>query len=261
MVVAVDSHWIARSLLSVYPDMLTDDQVTTDHYLEKIFQLPVWLDQPAPEAVSAMAAALLGSTNGNGHTTALEGASARTNAATDRSVASSSTAVTAREVGRTSTALRNIALATTPPQSILLDQSESAAIATLAPLLTRSPRALKRYLNTYRLLKGLVDPADLPLARVLLAISTGNPRLGERLFSEIGDAPADATLGSLVDKLPPQDRDWLAGYTNTSWRPHTCGSASPVVAQVRKFVFRTDLRSSAGPVERAADVAVVQQGE
>ena len=260
VVVAVDSHWIARSLLSVYPDMLTDDQVTTDHYLEKIFQLPVWLDQPAPEAVSTMARTLLGSTNGNGHTPAPEGGAAPNHAATDHPVAASSTAATAPEAVPTSAALRNIALATTPPQSILLEESESAAIATLAPLLTRSPRALKRYLNTYRLLKALVDPASLRLARVLLAISTGRPRLGEQLCSAIGDAPADTTLGSLVDRLAPQDRDWLAAYTDTSWRRETCASARPVVAQVRRFVFRTDLRSSEGSLGRAAsDLAVLQR--
>ena len=59
VVVAVDAHWISKSLAAVYPKLLTDGDVTPDNYLEKIFQMPVWLDRPSQLAASTMARALL----------------------------------------------------------------------------------------------------------------------------------------------------------------------------------------------------------
>jgi hypothetical protein len=137
---------------------------------------------------------------------------------------------------------RNIALATTTPESINLEEQESRAIARLAPLLTRSPRALKRYLNTYRLLKALVDPQDLPLARVLLAIATGRPAVGDRLFEKAGTRPDATLLSAVVGDLPTADRDWLATYDDTSWQSQSCAAVRPVVAHVCRFVFRADTR-------------------
>jgi hypothetical protein len=66
----------------------------------------------------------------------------------------------------------------------------------LAPLLGRSPRALKRFVNTYRLIKArLGDPVSFGIQRhpirhddavmLLLAAATGSPRLGPRLLDAL----------------------------------------------------------------------------
>jgi len=66
VVVAVDPHWVSKSLATVYPTLLTGSDVTPDHYLEKIFQLPLWLDPPSADAATTMALSLLGTRPGTG---------------------------------------------------------------------------------------------------------------------------------------------------------------------------------------------------
>ena len=261
VVVAVDSHWISRSLKHVYKDMLSDEQVTPDHYLEKIFQLPVWLDQPDADAARKMARSLLAvaeerETPTDNRVTRYGSSSAAPTESADPSATIVIGDVTVGEGGGTqaidppppSTSAhaefvaegRNIALATTPPESVILEASETAAIVDLAPLLTRSPRALKRYLNTYRLLKALVDPADLALARTLLAIATGRPETGERLFEAMLPGLKARTIADAIEDLPKVDTEWLDCAPDHSWLQMQCSEAWPVTQQVRRFVFRSE---------------------
>lgn len=212
---------------------------TPDHYLEKIFQLPVWLDELTPENARRMAAALVGLPASSGTTT-----SQRLSVEPGSETVASSPADSpgSAAVPPPAVTAGNVDLATSPPESISLDEAEMRAIPALAPLLTRSPRALKRYVNTYYLLKTLVAADDLEVARVLLAIAIGRPELGERLFDAITVAEATHLLGALVDDLSPVDKDWIALTTEAGWSKRDCGSARPVVKQVRQFVFRSERR-------------------
>ncbi len=211
VVVAVDSHWISRSLTHVYRDMLSDGQVTPDHYLEKIFQLPVWLEPPQAAAARTMARSLLGVADEGKPTAApIAEVAKSTVSSEDSQRGNAGNAATASVRARGAEEVRNVALATTPPESVTLEHSETAAIAELAPLLTRSPRALKRYLNTYRLLKALVDPSELALARVLLAVATGRPETGERIFNAILPNLEERTIADVIESLPEPDKAWLA---------------------------------------------------
>jgi hypothetical protein len=238
VMVAVDSHWISTSLRSVYPDMLRDGPVTPDHYLEKIFQLPVWLDELTPEDARRMAAAIVGPPTSTGPVPSPETGAAQVSAtgAPTGSAPASPPATTSSDGG--------VDLATSSPAAISLDDAERLSIPALAPLLTRSPRALKRYVNTYYLLKTLVAPDDLELARVLLAIAIGRPALGEQLFDAITAADATVSLGTVVDRLPEDSRKWIALTTETEWRKRDCHTAGVVVSQVRQFVFRSERRGS-----------------
>lgn len=249
VVVAVDSHWISKSLQSIYPTMLSGGEVTSDNYLEKIFQLPVWLDQPASEATSSMTLSLLGVSEEplplESDDQAIEGDDS--DGAEPPGTTAPSEAPQPEATGVAPAEPRNIALATTTPQSINLEEDESRAIARLSPLLTRSPRALKRYLNTYRLLKALVDPGDLELARVLLAVATGRPGLGDQLFDRI-EAPVEPTdtIAMVIDRMPLADKTWLDSYPDKTWRTAECVNAQPVVTQVRRFVFRAKVAMPVG---------------
>ena len=123
---------------------------------------------------------------------------------------------------------------------MVLDTSEISAIADLAPLVARTPRALKRYLNTYRVLKALVDSAELSTVRLLLAVATGRPDLGERLLEDISQSAADRTLEDLVQQWPQVDRTWLQESIPSSldtWPALQCGALQPVAQEVRRFVF------------------------
>lgn len=249
VVVAVDSHWISRSLRSVYPEMFKGGEVTSDHYLEKIFQLPVWLDQPAVGDTRRMTLALLGGDGvlaPNGRGPAAATASAEPSPAATRGARSGGgpDGSSPTTKGVPAERQRNIALATTLPEAVRIDADESRSIAQLAPLLTRSPRALKRYLNTYRLLKAIVDPDDLETARFLLALATGRPRLGDRLFDQITAFADSTTLGEVTAQWPTDDREALE-LVHLAWQSHRCDATAPVVAQVRRFVFRSDVDGDA----------------
>ncbi|NUU19618.1 hypothetical protein HP550_20435 [Cellulomonas humilata] len=244
VVVAVDAHWIAKSLASVYPTMLSGD-VTPDNYLEKIFQLPVWLDSPTPQAASRMARELLA-----------EAAPASRRPLVDASSATPGSQQRPRSGGSPQTSAqaappdlpRDVALGTSPPQQIDLAVDERAEISRLAPLLARSPRALKRYLNTYRLLKALIEPEQLRSARLLLAIATGRPALGERLLAEIASSAPKRTLADIVGTWDPESRAWLEIPTSEwGWVDLTCGELAPVVNRVRQFVFRSGVDGGPRP--------------
>lgn len=251
VIVAVDSHWISRSLTHVYRDMLSDGQVTPDHYLEKIFQLPVWLEPPQADAARAMARHLLGvASEGEPHAATVADVDDAVTNESGVNAADASTAPLAEPSQmQVIEEVRNVDLATTPPESVALEPSETAAIAELAPLLTRSPRALKRYLNTYRLLKALVDPSELALARVLLAVATGRPETGERLFSAILPDAEDQTIADVIEPMPETDRAWLGLAPDPAWFQVRCSDAWPVSQQVRRFIFRSEPRAAERPEE------------
>jgi hypothetical protein len=246
VVVAVDAHWVSRSLATVYPSLLTGGNVTPDHYLEKVFQLPVWLERPTSDAAIQMALELvkIGEPNeakADAEVTPELTAAERPVPATARDSASPPSD-RQREgelpsMGRP----RNVSLATTPPSSIAIDESERTAIARLAPTISRSPRALKRYLNTYRLLKAITHPDALKHVQFLLAVATGEPAIGERLLTEIEKATPDTTLDEIVSGWPVRHQEWIRteALEFASWASVDCGELRATASQVRRFVFRT----------------------
>ena len=243
VVVAVDAHWITKSLAAVYPDLLKGGDVTPDNYLEKIFQMPVWLDRPTDDAAAIMARSLLAPER-----EALNRPKSGADLASreSRSTAPETPANRPEAVERVRA---DVSIATTPPAAVTLEDSEVSAIEALAPMVARTPRALKRYLNTYRVLKALVPVDDLDSVRLLLAVATGNPDLGERLLTDIIASPNGHTLESLVNTWPEQDRRWLHDSLDTTqqrWRDLDCRELRPVAHDVRRFVFHAAARPT-GP--------------
>src|SRR5205085_11306057 len=113
-----------------------------------------------------------------------------------------------------------------PPASLTIESEEAEAILALAPLLLRSPRALKRYLNTYRMLKAEVsDRGDLEVVRFLLAVAIGRAGEGTELLAALASRP-DATLGELAGALRAAGRTALTGRLgrrpDRGWRDWRC---------------------------------------
>ena len=115
-------------------------------------------------------------------------------------------------------------------------------------MLIRSPRALKRYLNTYRLLKATVDPEDLARARMLPAPARGRDRAGRALLAASVAAPPEASLAAL---LPPEQgvteaeraarravRQRLADRVGPAFDTASCQPAQGVAHEVQRFMFR-----------------------
>jgi hypothetical protein len=231
VVVAVDAHWVSRSLSTVYPTLLSGGTFTPDQYLEKIFQLPVWLDSPTPDLARSMTRRLL--TDGQPPVMA-----EWTETTAEPHLVDSPPAAIAEKDSHRPASSR---LATTPPDTIVMEVDEQDAITELAPLLARSPRALKRYLNTYRLLKAFVPKKELPMARLLLAITTGRPQLGECLLDRIGNEDGESHLGQIIKSWSDEDQRWLNDLTSAhpEWLEVPTSDLTATATHVRRFVFRS----------------------
>ncbi len=213
VVVGVDSRWVEGALSRVYRCQLASrglpadsvaapERATVADYLEKIFQIPFRLrplDLSDGGGYDALVTALVGEV---------------TRAAPDENGERADTA----EAAAASATLRTVAVA--PPlrkesaaeilDRVTLTDRELDAIRALGPLLGRSPRTVKRFVNLYRLLRTrrrgprldafLAEPVGeegAPLYRLAilwLAFETGlniaqKRRLRDVLLAADDDAP------------------------------------------------------------------------
>ncbi len=172
---------------------------------------------PSPDDTTAGAS--------TGSNTASTSASASSTNAADAASAASATGGDTREKnqGRT-TAKQQLA-------SLVVHHGELEIISQLTPLLGRSPRSLKRFVNVYRLLKAGLTPAeqnqfhraglsDSWAVLFLLAIDTGAPMAAHPIFDAVRHiASTDTpTLGQLRvhlnDRITqgPSAPDWAADW-------------------------------------------------
>jgi hypothetical protein len=108
------------------------------------------------------------------------------------------------------------------PRSLQLTQDERDYMVELAPIIGRSPRSVKRFVNCYRLLKSALDPDD--LARVtrdgtvqtvmlLLGLVTGLPDVAPALLANLRQAERTLTPMAWAHQAGRQlkletHRDW-----------------------------------------------------
>jgi predicted nucleic acid-binding Zn-ribbon protein len=227
VVVGVDARWISRSLETKYRELLriegaeagdakTNEMfgaLRSDDYLEKIFQVPLWLRPldgvgvrrmvqgllrparaatPIPPPAHTMAAAASGSSApASGEKPGIPAS----NTSSDAAILSS---LPAR--AETTASTPSPASASAPPaanvESLEVRDFEVDVMDDLSPLLGRSPRALKRFVNVYRLIKAGLTPAELAVfvrsepnsisayqaVLFLLAIDTGLPQISRTVF-------------------------------------------------------------------------------
>jgi hypothetical protein len=220
VVVAVDARWVSRSLETRYRELLHVDEAAgaidfakmfgvarSEDYLEKIFQIPLWLRAMDANSARKMAQGLL-----RGITTAQP--QPMTVAPERGAIPQSAPSAPAQpEGGGTSgapaTSATSAVIPSPPPPARLVPNLESlevsnferSAIDELSPLLGRSPRALKRFVNLYRLIKAGLTPAehnafvrqnengfgDYQAVLFLLAVDTGLPRVSRAVFNALHD--------------------------------------------------------------------------
>ena len=220
---------------------------TVADYLEKIFQIPIWMAPIEPRARAGLVNSLLGPTAtpqplrvsqaGTG-----DAASPTPQPPIDSSNAFVSLLERARET----------------PDPLRVSAEEVAYIDELAPLLSDRPRALKRLVNVYRLLKASLPDieradfvkSDVPssgyrICLIQLALFTSHPRVAPALLATFGGgadgatataspAPSSLTLQEWLDALdsprdtpldraiaPIPDRDKLRVDEFKRWLPQT----------------------------------------
>ena len=172
------------------------------------------------------------------------------------------------------------------PQSLTLGAKEIEYMTSLAKLIGRSPRAVKRFLNCYRLIKVSLSPAKLKefvqdgasyeykAVMILLGIVTGAPKVSLYVIEEIENwkwektEPATvqdllARLESNIDLQHTSDWQRLSAFLKT-FGPTEDSAAMfaalrAVTPRVSRFSFRIARAEAAGAKRTTAAAAKEQQ--
>jgi hypothetical protein len=143
---------------------------------------------------------------------------------------------------------------------ITIDRDERRALQALVPLVQKSPRAIKRFVNVYRVLRSTLTREDSALLRhdnvavpfgpvtLLVAMMVGDPENGAGLIERIEAAPEAATLREIMAAWlgppppagtdEPPCRDALRGaLADDRWGTQLISALGPLPARVRRFSF------------------------
>jgi hypothetical protein len=213
VIVAVDVRWVYRSLALTYKDLLLDRQAqngavntirTLDSaspldYLEKVFQIPYWLGPTSPKSRKNMLRGLLTGTDGRlGATSSTGGPKAHPAAQPPTASPSQQDVPPPPDLLGVQADIDLYA----PTLAIHPDEVDFAQ--KLEPLLGRTPRALKRFANTYQLIKASLGPNDADLV-LDTQPTTGEYRLVMLIVALFTYSPSIArAIGSAVDTLVRQ---------------------------------------------------------
>ncbi|MFI7119809.1 P-loop NTPase fold protein [Amycolatopsis sp. NPDC049868] len=253
VVVGVDSRWLKKAVEQHYEEMLGDDpEAFAENYLEKIFQVPFTLspmDDPA----------FAGLVRGLAETEIQDSTPAPAPAGTDQATGDRSpVAVVSRpraEAPRPSSEQSTIDVR---PPRLVISSTELDFLPTLAPFI-RSPRAAKRLLNLYRLLRarfageelaGFLSDGDreapFRAVLVLLAVHVGHPG-AVRWFADLDATdPGESALEIVSSMNDHELRPKLErGLSGEAW-PLLAGSYQRWLPLVNRFSFARD-RSMSGP--------------
>jgi hypothetical protein len=248
VVVAVDSRWLAHALQSRYPALARSPRANgraaaqPSDYLEKIFQVPFWVQELDGASRSRIVRGLLG-----GHVVAVPGAGAGGGGDPVRVGYEEARVLAEMIEPRSGPPLLDTA-------ALSVTREELAWLDRLAPLMGRTPRSIKRFVNVYQLVKILRrgrtpneggPPSDDEIAAFLLAVAEGLPEIGWRLLDEAA-AHHDRALSAMLDQpvyaAYPAElarlREWLADGRNAAFGPVTGERLDAVASDVRRFLFR-----------------------
>jgi len=293
VVVGVDSRWMAHSLAREYPALLmhtangdpasgtTAEEenrtlVTPADYLEKIFQIPYWVPPLHRTAAQKLISKLtespadgvpFGSAPTRGESAAeggsgqgaLAGGAARSGPAAaspggDRDLGDGGNADPGNEERRHPPALR--------PDLLRIAAEERVSMQSLAALIGRSPRATKRFVNSYRLLKvALVTQEPARFARdsegvghlsgpmILLAVIIGLPTLAAEFVRMLPENPEALVVDQLSALAKWADgerqhafaaqriREFTASDDAAPWQTLRGADLQPWVTRVGQFSF------------------------
>ncbi|MEV7552000.1 P-loop NTPase fold protein [Amycolatopsis sp. NPDC089917] len=246
VVVGVDSRWLKKAVEQHYEAMLGDDPETfAENYLEKIFQVPFTL---SPMDDPGFAGLVRGLAAGAGQDATPEPTPARTDPATGDPAPVAEEPPRREEAPPPSSEQSTIDLR---PPRLVISTAELDFLPTLAPLI-RSPRAAKRLLNLYRLLRARFAGDDLSefldgnreapfrAVLVLLAIQVGYPETVSWFAALAGTDPEDGALGVVSGLNDHELRPKLErGLSGGSW-PEQAASYQRWLPLVNRFSFARD---------------------
>ncbi|MGY3149293.1 energy-coupling factor transporter ATP-binding protein EcfA2 [Bradyrhizobium sp. USDA 3397] len=160
VVVAVDARWLHRAVGKVYSGQLAapwgSDQApqatgaTVADYLEKIFQLPIWM---RPIGSSATVETFVNGIDAS----VVKGEEPGTDESRHSTQSTASRAMKAVDATPDPTLRQR-----QTQRQATMSPSERRALAAMAPLAGKSPRGLKRLVNTYRLIRVMRGSTGIP---------------------------------------------------------------------------------------------------
>lgn len=211
VVVAVDARWLESSLREHYSQLRAEAAVPAD-YLEKIFQVPFWVRPLGPQIRRQLVRGL--ASPDQGATTADAGLVAEPHSGAGVDLSEVDLPEFARLVATLGDTTR-IEPAWLQAARLTVDGPELDRLEEVSPLVGQTPRAIKRFVNVYLLLKsagrgrGWTIPEQGQVA-LLLAIATGLPDVADRAFAQLSRPDQRHTLRTaLPGKIDHRLTDWL----------------------------------------------------
>ena len=251
VLLAVDTRWLEQSLRIRYRKLLgKTDTATPADYLEKIIQVPLYLLPLDKALVRSMLTGLTGQPMDD------EPAPPRPGPHEPHRPDQADTGTAAPALQATEERSARLPL---PAEVLHITPAEADAMSAVATLLGTTPRTVKRFVNTYRLLKArALDPerfdeqvdglGDHQIVAFLLALVTGHPQVAGYLLPALVQAPEAATINSLATTLPiPKEpsadlvsateavRVWLAEHPDYAQAP--AKRCSALAQEVARFSF------------------------
>ena len=245
VVVAVDTRWLISALKAHYSRLLrqtgpapADDRAEALSYVEKIFQIPFWVE-PLGETArrnvvrGLLTAAVVPDDTGDGQQADAE--------QHDLPDGLDDLQTWAERPVTSNPQIAAEALSIVPRELAFMEE--------VSPILGSTPRSLKRFVNVYLLVKAIAltkaggddflrrddEFAPYRLVILLLALSTSHPTQAGCLFSAIDNPPPTWSLAQGVDGIAPA-RDWMTGQ-RSAWANVQADDLRPWAEHVRRFSF------------------------
>lgn len=243
VVVAVDARWVSRALQNEYPELVEEDVMlrasglsaqafqparragaTSQDYLEKIFQIPYWVRPMEAAAAKTHLRNLMKGDQEEERPPAPAAPAIQTNIevpvtppaqAEGEQDSMASPSAAPQEPSASTGRQPEPETAQAIAQSLTLTTHEKAILEAMAAFTGGSPRRGVRFVNSYRLVKASLSPADRELLtgedgkglayRALitqLAITTGAPHVAQEYFNSLGGQQSIDDLLNAVAALP-----------------------------------------------------------
>lgn len=224
VVVGVDARWVHESLRQKHQALRGDDDdeaeyhVAPHDYLEKIFQVPFWLEPLEPTTTASYISKLLADDVAEDETAHMKHDDNRSDEAKRIEIERQldqilETNGVQRRNGRPEEDNPRLLSITTDELTFM--QSDA-----IVKLVGRSPRTAKRYVNTYRFFRASLaeeeleeyltsSPARYEIVLTLLAIVVGAPDVSLEAFAEIKEGvSANGTLEAFVNRVINRGDEW-----------------------------------------------------
>ncbi len=242
VVVAVDARWLTSSLREHYTQLNAHAAVPAD-YLEKIFQVPFWVRPLGTDTRRQMVRGLL-SPN-------LAGPAPATGPSEGPATETDLLDANLREFIRLVESFSVTDPAELPwlqAAKLTVTGPELSLIEDMSALIGATPRAVKRFVNVYLLLKSMGRGRGWPLPEqgqvaVLLAIATGLPDLASELLPSLATAQPPTLRTVLIDTAGGDTaaaqlarlNAWLADHS--TWHDITLAGMDRWVDLILRFRF------------------------